>query len=248
VEKLSNIERDIDDLHARTNNCAKFTCHQWDKCPKLGLDVSGCRILSIPQSAQSVAVSSVYSQSVFQDLEVFEEKYEETEFFYADWPLVWHGVAHGSCGTYWTKVCLEKHDPKVLSEGAHSIAIYVADWLGNSEYSTVFFTVALPVSSPSPTLTPSSSPSPTASSGSSPTPSLSPSPSVPEVPSSLILPLTVSVVALVSTAIALRSKRVLRNLKFASLRIHSLIHRRSPRQPTETYEKLAPRCTRFYTR
>jgi len=66
------------------------------------------RILSIPQSAQS-APSTVYSQSVFQ-----EER--PGLFWKANWPLVGRGVKHASCGTYWTKICMEKHDPKELSE------------------------------------------------------------------------------------------------------------------------------------
>jgi hypothetical protein len=69
------------------------------------------RILSIPQSVSQSAPHSlaVYSQSVFQ-------KSEETPFYKADWPIVGHGTVHVSCGTFWTKVCLEKHDSRELPE------------------------------------------------------------------------------------------------------------------------------------
>jgi hypothetical protein len=59
-----------------------------------------------------------------------------------------------------TKTPLVRNTTLSLPEGSHSIAIYLADWQGNSvQYSAVFFTVVPPVSSPSPT--PSSRPSPT---------------------------------------------------------------------------------------
>lgn len=178
MSQLSELERDILELDERTNHCQKYSCHTWIKCPKLGLDVSSCRILSIPQSVQSDSIN-VYSPSVFQTcqncarfkaqfgvmdgvvsvsegvIENFQKGREgisnfkcsyaealsgsegkteklvcagwfpsspsfiddEIEFFKADWPLVGDGVKHASCGTFWTKVCLEKHNPLELPEG-----------------------------------------------------------------------------------------------------------------------------------
>jgi hypothetical protein len=90
---------------------AMATCSNAKICKQAHLESR--RILSIPQSAQS-APSSVYSQSVFSNSREFEDS---ADFFKADWPLVGHGVAHASCGTFWTKVCLEKHEPMELPPG-----------------------------------------------------------------------------------------------------------------------------------
>lgn len=101
-------------IHPKTD-CFRATCEHFSICSRY----KSRRILSIPQSAQSedVSDSSVYSPSVFYDLEIEKRSIEEIEFFRANWPLVGDGVAHAKCGTYWTKVCNKKHDPIELPEG-----------------------------------------------------------------------------------------------------------------------------------
>ena len=127
-------------MHPDSISCQLVSCKHHKICSSVGKNP---RILSIPQSVQSVPSPSrgEYSQSVFEKKSIenhfpmpegdflgqivtghmcgthMEKAHETEEFFIkADWPLVGVGVEHASCGSFWTHLCLEKHDSMELPE------------------------------------------------------------------------------------------------------------------------------------